>query len=144
MLYSLHLHGLPDWITRCLKLFSDVLAQCWKHPDLGNCVGEGPNCVVAADENSDGKMDFLTANHMGGTLSILIYVPISSINFLSKSALVSWPSSWTNWTFQQNPNLATYWPTSAGISNDGTNKRLTINFANGRLVFPFKLCLRQK
>jgi hypothetical protein len=99
-------------------------------------VGEGPYWVVTVDVNEDGKLDLVTANHEDNTLSVLIHVPKLSINTLLNAVNVSWRSSWTNWTLQQNSDLATTnWLPSANILDDGTNKNLLIQSSLGKLFF---------
>jgi hypothetical protein len=99
-------------------------------------VGEGPYCVVASDVNGDGKLDLITANHMDDTLSVLIAVPTLAINSSGRDVLVSWPSAWTNWTLQQNSNLAmTNWSASTGIADDRTNKSITVTSPTDNLFF---------
>jgi hypothetical protein len=98
-------------------------------------LGVGPVSVTAADVNGDGKVDLISGNN-GSTLSVLINVPKLNINPSSNIVNVSWPSSWTNWTLQQNSDLATTnWSTSSAIADDGTNKNLIITQPNGNLFF---------
>ena len=65
-------------------------------------------------------------------LTITLNPQLSTIN-------VSWPSPSTGWTLQQNSNLATTsWSTSGGISDNGTNKSITITSPTGNLFFRLK------
>jgi hypothetical protein len=90
-----------------------------------------PLSVLAADVNGDGKPDLVCANDFNA-ISVLMNVPMLTINYSS----VSWPSSWTNWTLQQNLDLTTTnWSTSSGISDDGTNKSVIINSSTDNLFF---------
>jgi hypothetical protein len=106
-------------------------------------VGEHPRWGVAADVNGDGKVDLVSANagpapliSTGGTLSVLLNVPTLAINNSSSGIEVSWPSSWTNWTLQQNLDLTTTnWLASDDISDNGTNKGLNITSPTGNLFF---------
>ncbi len=61
----------------------------------------------------------LTATHSGG------------------SVIVSWPSSSTGFVLQQNSNLATanWAPSGYAVSDDGTNKSITISPPAGNLFF---------
>ena len=95
----------------------------------------GSASVTVADVNGDGKVDLISANYVS-TLSVLINVPTLSINSLGNRILVSWPSSWTNWILLQNSNLiTTNWSASTGISDDGTNKNLTVTPSAENLLF---------
>jgi len=101
-------------------------------------VGSFPNSVTAADVNGDGRVDLICPN--GGpyanTLGVLMNVPMLAMNPLSNSMLVSWGSSWTNWSLQQNSDLTTTnWSTSDGIFDDGTNKCLMIQSPSKNLFF---------
>ena len=65
-------------------------------------------------------------------LTITFNHQLSTIN-------VSWPSPSTGWTLQQNSDLTTTsWSTSGGISDDGTNKSITITLPTGNLFFRLK------
>ena len=101
-------------------------------------VGGQPRSVIAADVNGDGRVDLICPN--GGpyanTLGVLMNVPMLAMNPLSNSMLVSWGSSWTNWSLQQNSDLTTTnWSTSDGIFDDGTNKCLMIQSPSKNLFF---------
>jgi|SRR5665213_2485484 len=90
--------------------------------------------VTAADVNGDGKPDLICNDINSSSISVLISVPTLTSTFSSNNLILSWPSSWTNWTLLQNPDLTTTnWTTSAGIVNDNTNKSLTITPSTGNL-----------
>ena len=65
-------------------------------------------------------------------LTITFNLQLSTIN-------VSWPSPSTGWTLQQNSDLtAASWSTSSDISDNGTNKSITITSPTGNLFFRLK------
>jgi hypothetical protein len=62
-----------------------------------------------------------------------------TLNPQLSTVTVSWPSPSTGWTLQQNSDLtATSWSTSGGISDNGTNKSITITSPTGNLFFRLK------
>ena len=68
-------------------------------------------------------------------------LPLLTINFNPQlsTVTVSWPSPSTGWTLQQNSDLTTTsWSTSGGISDNGTNKSITITPPTGNLFFRLK------
>ena len=67
--------------------------------------------------------------------------PLLTITFNPQlsTVTVSWPSPSTGWTLQQNSDLTTAsWSTSGGISDNGTNKSITITSPTGNLFFRLK------
>jgi hypothetical protein len=79
----------------------------------------------------------ICANQGDSTLSVLFNGPVLNIKPSGNGVVVSWLSIWTGWTLRQNSNLVTpHWPTSVGvISDDGTNKSLTITSTTGNVFF---------
>jgi hypothetical protein len=103
-----------------------------------------PLNVIAADVNGDGRQDLICVNTglqngiyvTNSSLSVLVNVPTLTSIYSSNNLTVSWPSSWTNWTLSQNPDLTTTnWTASTGIANDGTNKSLTVPALANSLFF---------
>jgi hypothetical protein len=81
----------------------------------------------------------------GGFWSLISVVqtlgsPTLTITHLGNNVIVSWPSPSTGFSLQQNSNLSTSNWTAAGftISDDGTNKSITISGASGNLFFRLK------
>ena len=77
----------------------------------------------------------------GGFWSLIAVVqtagaPLLTITHSGNSVIISWPSPSTGFVLQQNSNLATTnWTTSGVISDDGTNKSITITSPTGNLFF---------
>jgi hypothetical protein len=77
----------------------------------------------------------------GGFWSLIAVVqtpgaPLLTITHSGNSVTISWPSPSTGWTLQQNSDLTTTsWSTSGGISDNGTNKSITITSPTGNLFF---------
>jgi hypothetical protein len=64
-----------------------------------------------------------------------------TVTYSGNSVIVSWPSPSTGFQLQQNSNLAVTngWATSGfSISDDGTNKSITISSPSGNLFFRLK------
>ncbi len=63
--------------------------------------------------------------------------PFLTVTHSGNNVIVSWPSPSTGFTLQQNSNLSTpTWGTSGfTISDDGTNKSITIPSPTGNLFF---------
>jgi len=81
----------------------------------------------------------------GGFWSLISVVqtvgaPTLTIAHSGNNVTVSWPSSSTSFVLQQNSDLATAnWTTSGFyISDDGTNKSITITSPTGNLFFRLK------
>jgi len=112
-------------------------------------VGTLPYFLVAADVNADGKPDLITANFKDNTVTVLLNTtffpsatnqPALTEKIEGKNARVSWPSVSPGWELQENPNLTRLaWLPSgfAGypITDDGTNKSLTLPSSFGNLFF---------
>ena len=107
-------------------------------------VGSGAQSVVAVDVNGDGRLDLVSANYSGGSLSVLTnsltFLPRLTLKNSGTSAVVSWPSQWTGWagwTLQQNTDLNTgNWTSFKGtIGDDGTTKSVTNSPQAGNLFF---------
>lgn len=99
-----------------------------------------PNAVTAADVNNDGKVDLISSGGNSaapnGRVSVLFRAPKLTVTPFEVSSVVTWPSSWTNWTLQQNPDLTTTnWSPSLGVADDGTNKSLSIPSPTNNLFF---------
>ena len=82
----------------------------------------------------------------GGFWSLISVVqaigaPALTVTYSGNSVIVSWPSPSTGFQLQQNSNLAVTngWATSGfSISDDGTNKSITISSPSGNLFFRLK------
>jgi len=105
--------------------------------------------ICAADVNGDGKVDLISANNGGNSLTLLtnnfVFPPPAStpsvaLKTSGSGMVVSWPSASAGWSLQQNPGLPpTHWGPGGysgyTISDDGTNKSLFIPSQPGNLFF---------
>jgi hypothetical protein len=101
-------------------------------------VGDGGQAsVTAADLNGDGHLDLISGNNSDNTISVVMSVPTPVLKPSAGNQLVSWPSSWTNWTLQQNSDLTTKnWISASGtLGDDGTTKTVTNSPALGAVFF---------
>jgi len=103
-------------------------------------VGNGVDCVLAADLNGDGKPDLVAANFNDNTVTVLLNTnnfpsatntPLIVIKVQGKNARVSWPSVSSGWSLTETPDLPrTDWLPSGYdgeiIADDGTNKSITL------------------
>lgn len=77
----------------------------------------------------------------GGFWSLISVVqtpgaPTLTLTHSGSNVIVSWPSPSTGFALQQNSDLTTAnWSTSGGVSDDGTNKSITISSPTGNLFF---------
>jgi hypothetical protein len=112
-------------------------------------VGGDPLSFVAADINGNGRLDFISANFRSNTLSVLANdttfpspasIPKLRLNRSGTSVSVSWPSASPGWSLRQSPDLTrpSWSPSGYGgyvITDDGTNKSLTMPAKQGDLFF---------
>jgi hypothetical protein len=96
----------------------------------------GPTFVVAADLNLDGAVDLVGVNTGAstiGSLSVLLDLPVLTIQAATGSALVSWPALWPGYALQGNTNLsASPW---ININNPAGTNNVLIAPAPGNQVF---------
>jgi hypothetical protein len=91
--------------------------------------------------DASGAMNGGTYSLTGGFWSLISAVqtvgaPLLTITHFANNVKISWPYPASGWTLQQNPDLTTTnWPSSGGVSNDGTNYFLTITPPAGNLFF---------
>jgi hypothetical protein len=113
-----------------------------------NAGGFSVTDVKTADVNGDGKLDLITSISTGKVSVLLnissfpppISTPLLNIKPSGNEMRVSWSSVSAGWSLQQNPDLlATNWCPSGYfgyvISDDGTNKSLTLPTSPGTLFF---------
>ncbi|HXI70466.1 MAG TPA: VCBS repeat-containing protein [Verrucomicrobiae bacterium] len=117
-------------------------------------VGDFPFYVIAADLNSDGKPDLVSANQNVASLTVLkntnsfpasVSAPNLSLKLQSSIINVSWQSAAPGWSLQENSDLVkTNWLSSGyrgfPIDDDGTNKSHSFPNSGGsgffRLIHP--------
>lgn len=96
----------------------------------------GPDAEVVADINGDGKADLVALESPLNRVAVFLQVPQLTINQQADSVLVSWPASWSNWVLQANADVSTTnWAPRSDVSNDGTNKSLTVPISPTNLFF---------
>ncbi len=108
----------------------------------------GPYIVSGTIGQPDATAQTLTGGNYsltGGFWNLISIVPTSgapnlAIKYSGNSVKISWPSSSMGFVLQQNPDLAGgNWATSGyTISDDGTNKSITIALPAGQLFFRLK------
>ena len=128
----------------CLQAWAQDYSIDWfKIAGGGGTSTGGVYSVFGTIGQSDASGALTGGNYSltGGFWSLVSVVqtsgaPLLTITRSGNSVTVSWPSPSTGWTLQQNSNLATTnWSASGGVSDDGTNKSLTITPATGNLFF---------
>jgi hypothetical protein len=111
-------------------------------------INSSPASVTTADVNGDGKMDVISVNG-DNTLTVLVntsifppptVIPSLAMNFQGQSLRIAWPSVNSGWSLQQSADLIipNWSPSGYGgypISDDGTNKSLTIPISRGNMFF---------
>ena len=117
---------------------------------LASAVGinGSPASVTTTDVNEDGKMDVISVNG-DNTLTVLANtsifpppttIPSLAMNFQGQNLRVAWPTASPGWSLQQSIDLSVpnWSPSGYGlypISDDGTNKSLTIPISGGNMFF---------
>ena len=112
-------------------------------------LGSGPWCAIAADLNGNGKLDLISANMNDGTLTVLLNAsafpppsnaPVLTMNLQSNNLSVTWPKDSPGWSLLENSDLmeSNWLPSGYGgypITDNGTNKNLTLPILNGNRFF---------
>ena len=121
-------------------------------------VGTAPYWIAAADVNSDGKPDLIASNYKDNTVTVLMNTsvfpppnnfPTLVIKHQGNFIKITWPSASPGWSLQENSILTRMnwlpcgfdgYPTADDgatypISDDGTNKSLTLPSSVGNLFF---------
>jgi len=115
----------------------------WLHNGTALPSGPGLNFLLITVTSANlGNYSVAVANNNGTVTSSAASLqtpgpPALAIAQSGKSIVVSWPSSATGFTLQQNANLATTnWMTSAyPISTNGTTESITISSPSGNMFF---------
>jgi hypothetical protein len=96
----------------------------------------GPWAEAVADLNGDGKADLLVASEAFSQGVILFQLPKLSFSSQSPNLILSWPTSWTNWTLQESFDVTTTnWLATSGVLSDGTYKSVSISSTNAVQFF---------
>ena len=84
-----------------------------------NSVGIGPTCVATADVNGDGRLDLITANYTGSTLTILTN---NGTGVFGSNATL-------------NVKIHATWVTAADIRGNGVVDLICANYTNSLTIF---------
>jgi len=105
-------------------------------------VGNGPNCVIAADVNGDGHPDLISANYGTNTITVLTRViPVTpSLTVTPTSAThvsLSWTSQAVGFVLQTNTDLATtnWGRATSTVSTNGSNESTTLTMPSAGKLF---------
>lgn len=111
---------------------------------------KGDGTVIAWGDNSRGQTSVPPglsnivalapgpmANHILAVQKQVVSLPALTATRSGSAVVISWPSSFTNWSLQQNSNLSqANWATNNyAISDNGTNKSITISSPTANLFF---------
>src|SRR5258708_2774346 len=136
------------FISFCLRASAQTYSIDWhKIAGGGGTSSNGQFAVTGAigQPDASGAMSGGNYSVTGGFWSLISVVqtagsPTLTVTHSGNSVKVLWPSSSTGFVLQQNSDLSTgSWGTSGfTISDDGTNKSITITSPTGNLFFRLK------
>ncbi len=98
-------------------------------------VGTGPQAIVAADFNNDGRLDLATANFNGHTVSVLLGSANGTFGSAITSAAGPGPRSIAVGDFDDDGNLDLAAAGGAGNGNNGQAGVVSVMFGNGNGSF---------
>ena len=109
-------------------------------------VGSFPNSIVAAEVNSDSKPDFITANNLDSTVTVLtqtnVGLPYLGIATIPNGVRLAWQSPATGFVLQTNSNLmTTNWAAAfyrISSSNSISQSSVVTSLPPDKLFFRFK------
>jgi hypothetical protein len=136
--------GKPDLVVGTVygSIYVDTGLVVLTNDGAGNFIAvtklhaAGPAAVVVGDLDDDGKADLISAEEALNRAAIFFQVPQLNIFGGPDQVRVWWPSSWTNWAFQESTGFSTAnWVLGNDVIDDGTNRTIYVSVSSTNHFF---------